>query len=294
MICKIYFGRCNIFSYLIWLILTGNQLTKSADMKTLIALIILLGPISTLISQDIEGAKDHPLLSRIAGFSIFDYSVQNFAGYQFCDEQGKNITVEGMVSYYYYECDCDIDPKKIINTLGGAITTLGGKVYGEGPNQRWMVLSADNKITWIDLYAEDFYYTLNIIEKGEIISEITAESFLAELESKGKAIIYLNFDRDMCVIKEECKPVIKMISDALKASPELKVSIECHTDDIGRSDDNILLSTNRAVSFATALVGEGVDASRIETKGLGEVSPVATNETVEGRALNNRLEIIKK
>jgi len=263
-------------------------------MKTLITLLLLLVPLVSLTSQDVEGAKDPPMLPRIPGFSIFDYTVQNFAGYQFCDEEGKNITVEGMLTYYYYECDCDIDPKKIINTLGGAITALGGKVYGDGPNQRWMVLHTGTKAIWIDLYAEDFYYTLNIIEKGEIISEITSESFLAELESKGKVIIYLNFDRDMCVIKEECKPVIKMISDALKANPGINVSVEGHTDDIGRSTDNTLLSNNRAVAFSNALIAEGIDAARLEAKGFGEENPVATNETVEGRALNNRLEIIKK
>jgi outer membrane protein OmpA-like peptidoglycan-associated protein len=276
------------------MILTGNQLSKSFDMKTIIALVIFLFPLASLPCQDIEGAKDYPLLPRIPGFSIFDYTVQNFAGYQFCDEDGKNIQVEGMLTYYYYECDCDIDPKKIINTLTEAITSKGGKVYGDDPNQRWMVLHTGTKAIWIDLYAEDFYYTLNIIEKGEIISEITAESFLSELESKGKTIIYLNFDRDMCVIKEECKPVLKMISDALKGNPDIRVSIEAYTDNIGRSDDNVILSNNRATAFANALAAEGIDASRMEPKGFGEESPVASNETVEGRALNNRIEIIKK
>ena len=263
-------------------------------MKTILTLVFFCCPLALLTSQDIEGAKDHPLLPRIPGFSIFDYTVQNFAGYQFCDEDGKNIQVEGMLTYYYYECDCDIDPKKIINTFTEAVTSLGGKVYGEDPTQKWMVLHTGTKAIWIDLFAEDFYYTLNIIEKGEIISDITSESFLSELESKGKAIIYLNFDRDMCLIKEECKPVIKLISDALKGNPGMSVSIEGHTDDIGRSDDNILLSNNRAVAIANALIADGIDASRLETKGFGEENPVASNETVEGRALNNRIEIIKK
>lgn len=276
------------------MILTVNQLTNSIDMKTTLTLVLFCCPIALLTSQDIEGAKDHPLLPRMPGFSIFDYTVQNFSGYQFCDEDGKNITVEGMLTYYYYECDCDIDPKKIINTFTEAVTSLGGKVYGEDPNQKWMVLHTGTKAIWIDLFAEDFYYTLNIIEKGEIISDITSESFLSELESKGKAIIYLNFDRDMCLIKEECKPVIKLISDALKGNPGMSVSIEGHTDDIGRSDDNILLSNNRAVAIANALIADGIDASRLETKGFGEENPVASNETVEGRALNNRIEIIKK
>lgn len=263
-------------------------------MKKLLVLLILSGLFFQSFSQDIEGAKDHPLLPRMPGFFIYDYSVQNFAAYQFCDEDGNNIPVEGMVSYYYYECDCDINPRKIIDKMAGIITGLGGKVYGNDPNQRWMVLHSDNKVIWIDLYAEDFYYTLNIIEKGEIISEITAESFMDDLVNKGKAIIYLNFDRDMCLIKDECKPVIRMIADALKSDPGMSVLIEGHTDDIGRSDDNTILSNNRAVSLANALIAEGIDASRFETRGIGEDKPVASNETVEGRALNNRIEIIKK
>lgn len=263
-------------------------------MKNCISLLILLGCCSVLLSQDVEGSKDHPVLPRIPGFSIFDYTVQNFGAYKFCDENGENIMIDGMLTSYYYECDCDIDPKKIINTLGAAVISRGGKVYGDGPNQRWMVLHSDKKVIWIDLYAEDFYYTLNIIERGEMISEITVESFISDLDSNGKAVIYLNFDRDMCLIKEECKPVISMIADALNSLPSINISIEAHTDDIGRGDDNLLLSANRATALANALVEAGIDATRLETKGFGEDFPVAGNDTVEGRALNNRIEIIKK
>lgn len=263
-------------------------------MKTLLILIFLITSLTGLYSQDVEGSKDYPLFPRIAGFSILDYTVQNYAIQRFCDEDGNNMQVEGMVTSLYYECDCDIDPMKIINSLTRVVSDLGGKVYGEGPNQRWMVLKHENRLLWVDLFAEDFYYTLTIIEKGDLVSEISPESFLNDLNLNGRSVIYFNFDRNMCIIKEECKPVISLISEALKGSPDLKILIVGYTDDIGSLDANIMLSTNRAVAIANALVEDGIDASRIEAQGLGEEKPIASNETLEGRTLNNRIEIIKK
>ena len=105
---------------------------------------------------------------------IYDYSVNNFAGYQFCNEKGENIVIDGMVTYYYYETDGEIDPKKIIDKFSRAVIERGGKVYGDDPNQKYMFYRDTNRLVWVDLFAEDFYYTLNIIEKGEMISDISA------------------------------------------------------------------------------------------------------------------------
>ena len=112
--------------------------------------------------QDVEGSKDPPLFERLPGFVIYDYKLTNFGGYQFCNEDGDNIIVEGMISYYYYETDGVIDPKKIVEKFSDAVIKKGGKVYGDDPNQKYMIYRDTNRLVWVDLFAEDFYYTLNI------------------------------------------------------------------------------------------------------------------------------------
>jgi len=66
--------------------------------------------------------------------------------------------------------------------------------------------------------------------------------------------------------------------------------INGHTDSVGSLKYNQKLSERRAIAIKKILVDNGVEASRIKTVGHGEVKPIATNETKEGRALNRRIE----
>jgi len=66
--------------------------------------------------------------------------------------------------------------------------------------------------------------------------------------------------------------------------------INGHTDSVGSLKYNQELSERRAIAIKNILVKNGVEASRIETVGHGEVKPITTNETKEGRALNRRIE----
>jgi len=263
-------------------------------MKTPMVLLLLLFSHLILFSQDVEGSKDPPLFERLPGFFIYDYKVNNFGAYQFCDENGDNLIVEGMISYYYYECDGEIDPQKIIDKFKKAVTGIGGKIYGDDPNQKYLSYRDSSRLVWIDLYAEDFYYTLNIIEKIERISEISTEDISRKLVEEGKAILYFNFDRGDCTLKEECKPVLETIAEVLKEKPEMNLIIKGYTDNVGRSDNNLALSENRASTLCTRLIDLGIDESRLTSEGHGEKDPIADNSTLEGRSLNNRLVLIKK
>ena len=70
------------------------------------------------------------------------------------------------------------------------------------------------------------------------------------------------------------------------------VLIEGHTDSIGSEQSNQLLSQRRAESVKTYLVSRGIPANRLSTSGLGQGSPVASNETAGGRQQNRRVEVI--
>ncbi len=75
-------------------------------------------------------------------------------------------------------------------------------------------------------------------------------------------------------------------------SPTRKVIIEGHADSTHTEDYNLELSLRRALAVVEWLIEHGVDPKRLEAKGYGESRPVADNSTLEGRALNRRVEMV--
>lgn len=78
----------------------------------------------------------------------------------------------------------------------------------------------------------------------------------------------------------------------LNANPEINISIEGHTDNVGSEAGNWDLSVMRATSIVKILTDNGVIQSRMIASGRGQFFPVSENETAEGRAKNRRTEII--
>lgn len=101
------------------------------------------------------------------------------------------------------------------------------------------------------------------------------------------------FDVNRASLKNESMGVINEIANMMKEHPEMKFSIEGHTDSDGDDIHNLQLSEQRALAVKNALAGLGIDAARMQTKGLGETVPVSDNTSPEGKANNRRVEFIK-
>ncbi len=263
-------------------------------MKNLPCILLLLGFFLSAQAQVTELKNEHPLLGSINGFTLYDYEMKDFGAYSFCDVNGEDYIIEGQISYYYYECDDNIDPKLILNRFQEIGDSLHANMYGDGKSQLYMILQTNNRRIYVDLFAMDFYYTLNIVERGELKSEIKAENLLKDLNDIGKAVLYFNFKRHECELTSDCKEIIEMIVKALQSEPAIGISIDAYTDNIGRSDENLELSRKRAETLYNELVKQGIDAQRMVFNGYGEENPIADNKIVMGRAFNNRIELVKK
>jgi OOP family OmpA-OmpF porin len=77
----------------------------------------------------------------------------------------------------------------------------------------------------------------------------------------------------------------------LLSNKSIKIRVEGHTDSRGSDSYNQNLSEERAASVRQYLIGRGVSASRIQSKGFGEQRPIEDNTTKAGRAANRRVEI---
>ena len=81
------------------------------------------------------------------------------------------------------------------------------------------------------------------------------------------------------------------IAEFLKANPSLKAEIRGYTDSVGAVNYNVSVSAFRANSIKSYLTGKGVSPSNLTAQGLGPKNPIASNDTLEGREQNRRVEI---
>ena len=89
------------------------------------------------------------------------------------------------------------------------------------------------------------------------------------------------------------RSLLRQVARVMREHPEVvRVSVEGHTDNVGREQDNIKLSQRRALAVLRALIALGVDERRLETRGYGPRQPLNSNETKEGRAKNRRVEFL--
>lgn len=103
----------------------------------------------------------------------------------------------------------------------------------------------------------------------------------------------LTFDTNRTEIKPEFEEVLDDLASALtQRYPRAKLEIQGYSDSTGPAEYNAQLSQQRAVAVRTFLVSKGLSADRVDTYGMGEGSPVASNDTAEGRALNRRVELL--
>ena len=118
------------------------------------------------------------------------------------------------------------------------------------------------------------------------------ESRLADACRVSVPGIYFEFDSD--VLNPASAPWIGAVADLLRRHPAWTVTIEGHTDSVGTARYNQDLSRRRAVALERSLVGEhGIAADRLATEGFGPSRPLESNSTVEGRARNRRVELVR-
>jgi OOP family OmpA-OmpF porin len=100
------------------------------------------------------------------------------------------------------------------------------------------------------------------------------------------------FDFDKSEVKPEFYPLLDQIAGIMNDNPTMTLQLEGNTDSIGTEAYNQGLSERRANAIKNALVERnGISPERMNAVGYGELNPIATNETAEGRALNRRVEL---
>jgi outer membrane protein OmpA-like peptidoglycan-associated protein len=252
---------------------------------------------------DAEGCKDYPMFNRMPHAFIYECS-KNFNQVEIPVSTSETKPMEGMktvVSYGYTEEE-NTAPSffQIVKNYENAVAKFGGKkvYYSAEAGMATLFIHSDGKDIWVVL--QDFAGTragnfqITALEIEAMKQEISANAILDELNAKGSIALYINFETGKSAIKPESQDIIDEVTKMLKESAALKVSIEGHTDNVGKADANKKLSNDRAASVLAALAGGGIDKTRMQSKGWGQEKPIADNSTEDGRAKNRRVEIVKQ
>jgi outer membrane protein OmpA-like peptidoglycan-associated protein len=139
------------------------------------------------------------------------------------------------------------------------------------------------------------FYSDNFSLKGlpDVTNTYKRDVYLQPIEP-GARIVLKNifFDTDLFNLKPESTAELGKLISFLKDNPGVSVEIGGHTDNVGSNEHNIKLSQNRAKAVFDYLVNHGIGSKRMTYKGYSFSSPLATNDTEEGRALNRRTEMV--
>jgi OOP family OmpA-OmpF porin len=174
--------------------------------------------------------------------------------------------------------ECSVD-------MGGGEATL--KVP-RGGSEVWLGLEISNN---------GEMYQMTVVERAAMEQkvELSAGDMADALKKSGRVALHgILFDTNKDTIQRASTPVLEEMKRLLDADPSLALVIEGHTDGTGTKDANLALSKKRAAAVKTWLTGRGVEARRLEEKGLGDGAPVGDNRTEEGRAQNRRVELVRK
>ncbi|MDR5905563.1 OmpA family protein [Franzmannia qiaohouensis] len=126
------------------------------------------------------------------------------------------------------------------------------------------------------------------------VSVKDASALQAALDTDGSVIVDgIFFAADSATIEAESAEALEQMAELLRSAPELAVYIVGHTDNQGSLDYNLELSQRRANAVVEALSAlDGIDAARLDARGVASLAPIASNAGDAGRAQNRRVELV--
>lgn len=275
-------------------------------MKQLLCLLAALCFAHSIFAQaeDADECKDHRMFSRMPNFKLYQCN-ENFAALEVIITSDKKEEHEGNrthLKYLFNNNENTVKPPswlQITKNFENAVSKMGGKkIYSDAAYATYK-LTKDGKETWVqiqltsgeELAVEEFW--VDILEKEAMKQDIEASAMFKEISEKGFIALYINFETGKSAIKSESLSIVDQMVQMLKEAPDLKISVQGHTDNTGTAAANQALSEQRAAALVKALTEKGIDKSRLSSKGFGQTKPVADNASEDGKAKNRRVEIVK-
>lgn len=165
-----------------------------------------------------------------------------------------------------------------------------------GEAQFWWLDQADNAMALRWTFKDSGVQVIRI-DTPTALAEANSDQLSTDLASKlCRAELHgIYFDTGSAILLPQSETEIAEIAALAVEHLDWRLSIEGHTDSQGSDADNLVLSRQRAEAVLHALVEEhGIAPDRLAATGLGETKPIESNDTVEGRARNRRVELTRQ
>ena len=258
--------------------------------------------------------------------SLEDWDIPVNMGYPVnthSDEFGLTINAKGNTAFFSSNRGGSKDIYTFELSVGfrpSPVSYVQGKVYdvktGKGLNARCdlidlasgeavMQAGADLSGDYLVCLPGGKNYALNISKEGYLFFsehfDLPENSYtvpyrmdapMVPVIPGGKTILRnVFFAHDSDILKSASRVELDLVFEFLHNNPQIVLEIGGHTDNAGSVAYNVNLSQKRALAVVNYLIKKGINASHLVAKGYGMDSPVATNETEEGKARNRRTEI---
>jgi len=276
---------------------------RSHPRVVLLAFVGLLAAVpSARAQQDAKGSQDHPLVTRMPGYDISGYKVEEFAAFDPTVVGGKDVHWEGrkyVIAYTRQEGAAPTSMLQIVRNYEGALAKVGGKRLGGDERRVAEEVRTDGAMTgvYVEAFNDGADYEVTIVETQAMKQEVTADAaaMARDLKATGRTVIPgIYFDTGSAVINPESDPALAEMVKLLNANATMRAFVVGHTDNVGALEMNLKLSADRAAAVVKALVGRGIPAVRLKSAGVGPYSPIASNKEEDGRAKNRRVELVEQ
>ncbi len=182
--------------------------------------------------------------------------------------------------------------RELKNLYGDRLCIYTVLIGDDGPGRR--LLSAITQVTgcWNPLTAEDLSSEPAMADFVKTVLLRKIGVTMPEMSKAGTWVFKdIKFEIDKDTLVASSYPTLEEIVTMLKVRSEISVEIQGHTDSTASLAHNLELSKRRAHTVMQYLQSKGIAASRMTAKGYGEGRPMDTNDTVQGRSNNRRVEL---
>jgi len=297
-----------------------------------VSAVLLAVSLGVAQDKDVEGSKDHPLISRYPGSVITEYSATEFDQYTLPlgklqqDQWAKSQSLEGKLTRIHYAIPIGRSTLEVSRNYAQALQSAGfltlfscssGEQCGGGavgnvgwcggcsPRQLSAKLSRSEGDVYVSFHIEQdnpnvqAQVQLDVIEMKPMeagLVTVDAAALAGDITRTGHSAVYgIYFDTGKADVKPESDAALKEIAKLLQENATLKLHVVGHTDNVGQLASNMDLSHRRADAVVKVLTTKySIAAARLDAQGVGPLAPVASNDSEDGRAKNRRVELVKQ
>ncbi|HQV53049.1 MAG: OmpA family protein [Flavobacteriales bacterium] len=245
------------------------------------------------------------------------------------DEHGLIVSADGRTAYfasgrfqgvggldiYGFDLPVDVRPEEIL-IVKGTVRDEAGRVVKDATVEIKYMDTRKTEIIHVDSTDGRYATIVNLKENSDVVVTVKKKDHVFDTHSfsledtvragvakvdmtvqkiavgKSYRVNDIKYTTNSAEISKTSEFILDELIEFMTENPKVKIRIEGHTDNVGNTQENMVLSNDRAFTVMGYLQDKGIAGSRLAFKGLGPTVPLKSNDTEAGRAENRRTEFV--